>query len=126
MIAGIIVTAVGDELVIAHPGEQLSGPELATVAGGPALYLLGHVGFRLRMARSLSGKRLTAALACCAAGDRLRHARARHGHARPRHPHRADRGRDIAGSRRRAQGLPSPIEQVQERLEGERSLSGAP
>ena len=30
-IAGIIVTAVGDELVIAHPGEQLSAPELATV-----------------------------------------------------------------------------------------------
>ena len=26
MVAGIIVAAVGDELVIAHPGEQLSGP----------------------------------------------------------------------------------------------------
>src|SRR5262245_2917220 len=68
MIAGIIVTAVGDEIVIAHPGEQLSGAELATVAGGPALYLLGHVGLRLRMAHALSGKRLAAAAALCAAG----------------------------------------------------------
>jgi low temperature requirement protein LtrA len=68
MIAGIIVTAVGDELVIAHPGDRLTGPELAAVVGGPALYLLGHVGFRLRMARSLSRKRLAAAVALCAAG----------------------------------------------------------
>jgi low temperature requirement protein LtrA len=68
IIAGIIVTAVGDELVIAHPGDGLSGAELATVAGGPALYLLGHVGFRLRMAGTLSRKRLVAALACCAVG----------------------------------------------------------
>jgi low temperature requirement protein LtrA len=68
IIAGIIVTAVGDELEIAHPTEGLSGAELATVAGGPALYLLGHVGFRLRMAGTLSRKRLAAALACCVAG----------------------------------------------------------
>ena len=63
MIAGIIVTAVGDELVIAHPSERLSGAELAAVVGGPALYLLGHVGFRLRMAGSISRKRLGAAVA---------------------------------------------------------------
>ena len=127
MIAGIIVTAVGDELVIAHPGEQLSGPELATVAGGPALYLLGHVGFRLRMARSLSVKRLTAALALCAAGAI--------GSVMPALATATlvlailialIVAEIIAGSRRRAQGLPSPIEQVQERLQGERSLSGAP
>jgi low temperature requirement protein LtrA len=68
LIAGIIVTAVGDELVIAHPTEGLSGAELAAVAGGPALYLLGHVGFRLRMAGSVSRKRLGAAVACCAVG----------------------------------------------------------
>ena len=32
----------------------------------------------------------------------------------------------VAGSRRRARGLPSPIEQLQGGMEGERSLSGAP
>ena len=68
MVAGIIVTAVGDELVIAHPGEGLSAPELATVAGGPAIYLFAHVAFRWRMTGTPSGKRLTAAVACCAAG----------------------------------------------------------
>lgn len=68
MIAGVIVAAVAAERVIAHPGEGLSAAELATVAGGPALYLLGLVGFRLRMAASLSGKRLGAALAIGAAG----------------------------------------------------------
>jgi len=68
IIAGIIVTAVGDELVIAHPTEGLSGAELATVAGGPALYLLGHVGFRLRMTGTPSIKRLVAAAGCIGAG----------------------------------------------------------
>jgi low temperature requirement protein LtrA len=68
LIAGIIVSAVGDELVIAHPAEGLSGAELAAVAGGPALYLLGHVGFRWRMTGTPSIKRLVAAAACVAAG----------------------------------------------------------
>lgn len=66
LIAGIIVAAVGDEIVIAHPGDALTGPELAAVAGGPAIYLLGHVALRLRMAGSLSRKRLAAAVACVA------------------------------------------------------------
>jgi low temperature requirement protein LtrA len=68
IVAGIVVAAVGDELVIAHPGERLDTPELAALAGGPALYLLGHVGFRWRMTGSPSGRRLAAAGAVCAAG----------------------------------------------------------
>ena len=66
MVAGIIVAAVGDELVIAHPLDVLPGREVAVVVAGPALYLLAHVLFRLRMARSLSWKRLGGALACVA------------------------------------------------------------
>ncbi|HXG76127.1 MAG TPA: low temperature requirement protein A, partial [Gaiellaceae bacterium] len=66
LVAGIIVGAVGDELVIAHPTEVLPGRELAVVVAGPALYLLGHVLFRLRMAGSLSWKRLAGALGCLA------------------------------------------------------------
>jgi low temperature requirement protein LtrA len=115
MIAGIIVTAVGDELVIAHPDERLSGPELATVAGGPALYLLGHVGFRLRMARSLSTKRLGAAVAVCVAGA-----------IGAVLPALATAtlvlavlvglivAEVVAGLRRRARGAPSPIEQLRQ------------
>jgi low temperature requirement protein LtrA len=68
MVAGIIVSAVGDELVIAHPVETLGARELAVVAGGPALYLLAHVLFRLRLAGSLSRKRLLGAAGCVAVG----------------------------------------------------------
>ena len=42
MVAGIIVSAVGDELVIAHPTEVLPAAEIAVVVGGPGLYLLAH------------------------------------------------------------------------------------
>ena len=57
IIAGIIVTAVGDELVIAHPGDTLHAPELAALVAGPVLYLFGHLLFRLRMAGSISRRR---------------------------------------------------------------------
>ena len=68
IVAGIVLSAVGDELVIAHPTEVLPGSELATVVAGPALYLLAHVVLRLRMTGTISVKRLTGALACIAVG----------------------------------------------------------
>jgi len=68
LVAGVIVSAVGDELVIAHPGDRLAGREIAAVVAGPAIYLLGHALFRLRMAGSVSWKRLGGALACVAVG----------------------------------------------------------
>jgi low temperature requirement protein LtrA len=68
LIAGVILAAVGDELVIAHPTERLSADEAAAVVGGPALYLVGHALFRLRMAGSIAWKRLAAAVACMAVG----------------------------------------------------------
>jgi hypothetical protein len=46
----------------------LHGAEIVAVVAGPAIYLLALVLFRLRMAGSLSRKRLVAALACAAAG----------------------------------------------------------
>ena len=67
-VAGIIVTAVGQELVIAHPTETLPGRELIAVVAGPTIYLLAHVLFRLRMTGTMSNKRLTAAAGCAAAG----------------------------------------------------------
>jgi low temperature requirement protein LtrA len=66
IVAGIVLTAVGDELVIAHPTDELPHDELAVVVAGPALYLLGHVVLRLRLAGTISVKRLTGALACLA------------------------------------------------------------
>ena len=68
MAAGIIVAAVGDELVIAHPTDVLPAAEVAAVVGGPALYLFSHVLFRLRMTGTWSVRRLGGAVACVAAG----------------------------------------------------------
>ena len=52
--------------MIAHPTDELPGRELATVVAGPALYLLAHVLFRLRLAGSVSWKRLGGTGACLA------------------------------------------------------------
>jgi low temperature requirement protein LtrA len=41
LLAGIIVVAVGNELVIAHPDGRMTAAGAATLVGGPALYLLG-------------------------------------------------------------------------------------
>jgi low temperature requirement protein LtrA len=68
MVAGVILAAVGDELVIAHPTDELPTEEIVAVVAGPALYLLAHALFRLRMAGSVSWKRLAGALACVAVG----------------------------------------------------------
>lgn len=68
LVAGIVVSAVGDELVIQHPTEELPSEELIAVVAGPALYLLAHVALRLRMTGTISNKRLAGALACIAVG----------------------------------------------------------
>src|ERR687893_2381044 len=68
MVAGIIVSAVGDELVIAHPTEVLPAAEIAVVVGGPGLYLLAHALFRRRMTGSWGPKRLYGAAGCLAVG----------------------------------------------------------
>ncbi|TML97294.1 MAG: low temperature requirement protein A [Actinobacteria bacterium] len=41
IIAGVIVTAVGDELLLARPGHPLTSAGAMAVLGGPALFLLG-------------------------------------------------------------------------------------
>jgi low temperature requirement protein LtrA len=61
IIAGIIATAVGDNLLVAAPHSQLSGVGLAMVLGGPALYLLGLSLFHRRMTGNGNAERLAAA-----------------------------------------------------------------
>jgi low temperature requirement protein LtrA len=62
IVAGMLVTAVGDELVIAHPLGPLHGEELVALVAGPALYLLGHVAFELRLTRTAPRHRVAAAV----------------------------------------------------------------
>jgi low temperature requirement protein LtrA len=68
MVAGIIVAAVGDGLVIARPTDRLPTNEVIAIVAGPALYLLAHAAFRLRLAGSVSTKRLSGAVACALLG----------------------------------------------------------
>jgi low temperature requirement protein LtrA len=60
MVAGIIVTAVGDELVIGHPFEHVTVETVATVLGGPALFLTGHLLFKRAVFGVWSAPRLAA------------------------------------------------------------------
>jgi len=46
IVAGIIVGAVADELVLAHPGGHVDGKTAIALLGGPALYLLGNALFK--------------------------------------------------------------------------------
>ena len=61
IVAGIIAVAVGDDLLIAEPGDALHGVGLAMVLGGPALYLVGESLFRIRVTGAANAKRLAAA-----------------------------------------------------------------
>ena len=46
IVAGIIVAAVGDELVLHHPGGHIDFKTAIVLLGGPALYLLGNLLFK--------------------------------------------------------------------------------
>jgi low temperature requirement protein LtrA len=61
VIAGIIVAAIGDEIVIAHPSDSLETAELLLVAAGPVIYLLAMATIRLRATGTGSRKRPLAA-----------------------------------------------------------------
>ena len=60
MVAGIIVTAVADEKVIAHPFGHSSAAVVATTLAGPGLFLLGHLLFKRAVFGVLSWPRLVA------------------------------------------------------------------
>jgi low temperature requirement protein LtrA len=67
-VAGIILSAVGDELVIAHPTEILPPYEVAAVAAGPAVYLFAQTLFGYRLTGLVYKTKLFGALACVVVG----------------------------------------------------------
>ena len=60
MIAGIVVSAVGDELQIAHPLGHASPEALIALLAGPALFLAGHALFKYFVFNVVSLPRLVA------------------------------------------------------------------
>ncbi|RYF93417.1 MAG: low temperature requirement protein A [Caulobacteraceae bacterium] len=66
-IAGIIVTAVGDEWVLHHPLGHTDPKTALAVLGGPALYLLGVLLFKLAIFGKVSPSRLAGLVMLAAA-----------------------------------------------------------
>lgn len=46
LVAGIIATAVGNDLVLAHPHDPLKTPYVLILSAGPAIYLLGSAVYK--------------------------------------------------------------------------------
>jgi len=51
LVAGVVLVAVGDELVLAHPSDPVDATTLAVVIAAPALYLLGNLLFKRSIGR---------------------------------------------------------------------------
>ncbi len=64
MVAGIVLFAFAMKTTLAHVGDELDTISAVALCWGPALYLLAYVTLRFRVARTLGGGRLVAAIAC--------------------------------------------------------------
>jgi low temperature requirement protein LtrA len=60
LIAGIVVTAAGDERVLADPGRVPTTSTALMILGGSALYLAGHAAFKAVVWRALPTSRIAA------------------------------------------------------------------
>jgi low temperature requirement protein LtrA len=58
MVAGIIVSAAADQMVLSDPGRPASTAATWMILGGPALFLAGHAAFKLVVWRFVSWPRL--------------------------------------------------------------------
>ena len=67
IVAGIVLVAVGDEIVIAHPTDDLHGAGALVALGGPALFLGGLMACAARLGHAQSLPRAVAAVALLAA-----------------------------------------------------------
>jgi low temperature requirement protein LtrA len=57
LVAGIIVTAAGDELALAHPTGHMEAPVVWLVLGGPTLFLVGGLWFKHAVFKQVSASR---------------------------------------------------------------------
>lgn len=64
LVAAIILSAVGDELIIDHATSVLTPAQVTVTVAGPALYLLAQAMLRLRATRAASGARLAGVAVC--------------------------------------------------------------
>ncbi|MET0749891.1 MAG: low temperature requirement protein A [Solirubrobacterales bacterium] len=62
LIAGVVLVALGLKKALLHTDEPLETVPAVALCGGAALYLIGHVAFRLRNIGSLNRQRMFAAV----------------------------------------------------------------
>jgi low temperature requirement protein LtrA len=67
IVAGIVLVAVADELVIAHPTDDLHDAGALVALGGPALFLVGLMAAAARIGHAQSRARAVAVVALLAA-----------------------------------------------------------
>jgi low temperature requirement protein LtrA len=67
MVAGIVLVALGMKKTLGDVGKELELVPAAALLGGTAVYLLAHVGFRLRNVHTLNKQRLLTAVLLVAA-----------------------------------------------------------
>jgi len=67
IIAGIVLVAVGDDLVIAHPRDELHDAGALVALGGPALFLAGLMAVAARLGQAQSPPRVVAVVVLLAA-----------------------------------------------------------
>ena len=67
IVAGIVLVAVADELVIAHPADHLEDAGALVALGGPALFLAGLMAAAARIGHAQSRPRAAAVVALLAA-----------------------------------------------------------
>jgi low temperature requirement protein LtrA len=58
MVAGIIVTAAGDQKILSFPSAHASTASAWMILGGPALFVAGHAAFKYAIWRRVSWNRL--------------------------------------------------------------------
>lgn len=66
IVAGIITFAVGVHALVEHVARPLAAAPRLALCGGVALYLIGHVGFRWRLAGTLEREKVAVAAALLA------------------------------------------------------------
>jgi low temperature requirement protein LtrA len=73
IVAGVLLASVGDELVIAHPGDDLATAGALATLGGPALFIVGLMAFGARVGRHRSPTHAAAVLILLALFPPARH-----------------------------------------------------
>lgn len=73
MIAGVIVTAAGDENVIRRPSLAVAAPTAWMVLGGMAVYVAGHAGFKATLWKVVPWTRIVAVVVLALLGLTTHH-----------------------------------------------------